>query len=77
MIFSIADVTGSSPAAISLLKVNNENTRTMCKICSNLSVKTPEQCHWRRSCVFNENFEQISHIILVFHLLKFEQVNAG
>ena len=33
------------PAGIYLLKVNNRNTRTKCEICSNLTIKTPEQAH--------------------------------
>ena len=43
----------------------------MCKICSKLTTKTPERCHWRRSCNFIVNFEHISHIVLVFPLLTF------
>ena len=35
-------------------------------VCSNLTVVTPEQ---RRPSVFIVNFEQISLIVLVFHLL--------
>ena len=31
------------PAAIYLLKVNNRNTRTRCKICSKLTIKAPER----------------------------------
>ena len=31
-------------AAIYLFKVNNENTRKMCEICSKLTLKTPEPC---------------------------------
>ena len=34
-----------NPADIYLFKVNIENTRTMCEICSMLTIKTPEQCH--------------------------------
>ena len=30
-----------------LFKVSNRNTRTMCEICSKLTIKTPEQSHWR------------------------------
>ena len=45
---------------IYLLRANKQNTNTMCEIC----VKS-----WRRSCVFIVNFEQISHIFLVFPLL--------
>ena len=41
----------------------------MCEICSMLTINTPEQDHWRRSGVFIVNFEQNSHIILVFPLL--------
>ena len=33
----------SFPAGICLLKVNNRNNRTRCKICSELLVKTPER----------------------------------
>ena len=31
------------PAGISLLKVNNRNTRTRCEICSKLTIETLEQ----------------------------------
>ena len=37
-------------------------------ICSKLIIKTQERCH--RSGVFIANFEQISHIRLVFPLLN-------
>ena len=37
------------PANIYLLKVNNIKTRKRCKICSKLTIKTPD---WRRSGVF-------------------------
>ena len=57
------------PANIYLLKVNNRNTRKRCEICSKLTIKTPEQRQWRRSGVFNVNFEHISHFFLVFLLL--------
>ena len=49
-----------SPAGIYLFKVNNENTRTM----------------WHRSGLFIVNFEQISHIVLVF-IVDFNQINTG
>ena len=55
-----------------LFKVNKRNTRTMCEVCSKLTIKTPERLQWRqwrRSCVFIVKFEQISHIVLVFLLL--------
>ena len=44
----------------------------MREICSELTIKTPErsqQCQRRSSGVFTVNFEQISHIVLVFLLL--------
>ena len=38
------------------------------KVSLNLTIKTPERYHWRRSGVFFVNFEQISHhVILLFH----------
>ena len=48
------------PAGIYLLKVNKRNTRTMCKVCSKLTIKTLEQRQWRRSGVFIVNFELAS-----------------
>ena len=53
-----------TPGSIYFFKVNNGNTRTMCKICSKLITET--RCHSRRSCVFIVNFKQISHVVLVF-----------
>ena len=53
------------PADIFLLKVNDKNTRTRCKICSKLTIKTPER-EWR---FFIVNFGHISHLILVSVLL--------
>ena len=61
------------PAGNYMFKVNNRNTRTRCDICSKLTIKTPE---WRQN-VFIVNFEHTSHLVLVFLLLTFEQVNAG
>ena len=51
---------------ISLFKVNHRNTRKRCEICSRLTIKTPERCHWRRTSVFIANFEHMSHPFLVF-----------
>ena len=52
-----------------LFKVNYENTRTMLEICSKLTIKIPERRYWRCSG-FIVKFEQISHIVLVFPLLR-------
>ena len=57
------------PAGTYMFKVNNRNTKTRCKICLKLTIKTPEWRQWRRSGVFIVNFEDISHLVLVFLLL--------
>ena len=48
-------------------KLTTEELR--CEICSTLIIKTPERRQWRRSDVFIVNFENISHLLLVFPLL--------
>ena len=50
-------------------KVNKRNTGTRCEIRSKLTIKTPERHQWRRSGTFIVNFENISHLVLVFLLL--------
>ena len=65
---ALSKATGS--IEIYLLKVNNRNTRTMCEICSKLTIKTPEWRHWCLSGVFIVNFEHISHLFQLFLLLK-------
>ena len=59
-----------------MFKVNNRNTGTKCEICSKLTIKIPEQRHWRRSGVFVVNFERISLCSSV-SIVNFEQVHAG
>ena len=39
------------------------------KIWSKLTIKTLERCQWRHSGVFIVNFQQTSHLVLVFSLL--------
>ena len=51
------------PPGIYLLKVNNRNSSWRYEICSNLTIKTPERRHWRRSGVFIVNFEHISQTL--------------
>ena len=58
------------PSYIYLFKVNNRNTRTMCEICSKLTIKIPERRHRLGFSVFIADFEQISSIVLVFLLLN-------
>ena len=60
---------GVYPAGIYLLKVNHRNIRKRCKICSKLTIRTPERHQWRRPGVFTVNFENISHLVLMFPLL--------
>ena len=68
----------NSSAGIFLFKVNNANIRTICEVCSQLTIKTSERRHWRLSGVYIFNFEQISHISLVFSLLTLnKQMLAG
>ena len=55
-------------AGIYLLKVNNRNTRTRCEICLKLTINS----------VFSVNFEDISHLVLVFLLLILDKcLQAG
>ena len=54
---------------IYLFKINNGNIRTMCEISSKLTVKALESRQWRRCVVFIVNYEQISHILVVFSML--------
>ena len=63
------------PAGNYMFKVNNKNTRARCEICSKLSIKIPERCHWRRSGVSIVHFEHISHCFVFID--NIEQANAG
>ena len=66
------------PAGIYLFKVNNRNTRAMCKIWPKLTIKTRERRQWRCSGVFILNFDQISRIVPVFPLLTSnKQMSSG
>ena len=58
------------PADNYMFKINNRNTRTRCEICSKLTIETPERRQWCRSGVFIVKFEHISHLVLVFLILK-------
>ena len=65
----MVSIFSSYPADIYLFKFDNGNTRTMCEICSILTLRAPRLRRWRPSVVFMVNFEQISHIVIVFSLL--------
>ena len=61
-----------------MFKVNNKISRTRCEICPKLTIKTPERRHYPLSGVFIVNFEQISHLVLLFLLLTFSrQMSVG
>ena len=68
-VWSFFDISQIYPAGNYMFKVNNRNTRTRCDICSKLTIKIPERCHWGRSGIFIVNFEHISHLFVVFLLL--------
>ena len=52
---------------------SKRSSRKSCEICSKLTVKTPEQRHWRRFCVFIVNFEHISHFFYRVSIVDFER----
>ena len=58
------------PAVMHLFKVSNWNTRTMCEIYSKVPINTLERRQWRRFGAIIVNFEQISHIVLVFQIFQ-------
>ena len=60
-----------SPACIYSSNVNNENARTVCEICSKLTIRTPERR--RHFGVFDVYSEQISLIVLIISLLTFNK----
>ena len=57
-------------ASIYLLKISNKNTRTICEICSELSVKTPER-HCSGVFIF-VNLKHISYIVLSVFIVNFK-----
>ena len=50
-----------------LFKVNNRSSRAKYEICSELTIKTPEQCQCCHCDIFIVNFEQNLHHIIVFY----------
>ena len=44
--------TRKCPVGIYLFNVNNENTKTMCEICSKLAVKAPERRQYIVWCIY-------------------------
>lgn len=62
---------------IYLLKVSNENTKTMDKTCSKLSIEIPKRRHSRHSDGIIVNFEHSLHIGIVFSLLTLNKQTQG
>ena len=67
IVFSLRLYISNFPAMIYLLESQQGNT-IRCETCSELTIKTPKRRQWRRSSVFNVNFEHISQIFLAFFL---------
>ena len=66
------------PAGTYMFKVNNRNTKTRCKICLKLTIKTPEWRQGRRSGVYIVNFKHISRLVLLFLSLTLSSlISAG
>ena len=53
-----------------------KNVRTRCETCLKLTIKTPEQPHWRHSCVFIVNLN-IFHTFFSASIVDFEHVNVS
>ena len=57
-----------------MFQVNNIYTRTLCEICSKLTIKTPERRHWRRPDVFIVSFGHILPSCCIVFINYFEKV---
>ena len=75
--FYFVNLFHTEPSRHLLLKVINRNSRTRFEICSKLTIRTPERCHWRPLDVFIVNFEHISHLVLVVLLLTLNNCLLG
>ena len=62
------------PVGNYMFKVNNRDPWTRCEICSKLTIKTPEQRHWRRSGVFIVTFWTYFTPCSSISIVNFEQV---
>ena len=49
-----------------MFTVSNRNSTKRCEICLKLTIKTTEQYQWHCFSVFIVNFNNISHLVLVF-----------
>ena len=69
LVFSLYVFSLAFPANIYLSEINHVNNKSICNICSKLTIKTPEWRHWRRSGIFIVISQNVSHMVLVFPLL--------
>ena len=60
-----------------MFKISYGNTRKMCEICSELTLKIPEQRQLCRSGVFIDNFEHMSHLFVVILFLVLNKYPAA
>ena len=58
-----------SQPAFTCSKLTTERLEQGVETCSKLTIKTPERNRWRRFGIFFVNFENISHLVLMFLLL--------
>ena len=56
-----------------LFKVVNRNHRTMCEICSKLTIKTAKRHHWRRLLLALNRF----HSLFWYSVVDFKQLNPS
>ena len=71
-----------NPSRHLIVQVNNGNTRTMCEVCSKLTIKTLERRHWHALLLFplltldkympagNWNFHHETISVLIRHYLE-------
>ena len=60
--------------AFTQFKVNDTNTKTKCKMCSKLTIKTPERGHKHRSGIFSVNFNSDEALCSIVFTVNFEQL---
>ena len=72
---------GHTQRAFNCSKLTIVETLEQGDICSKLTIKTPERHQWRHFGIVIDDFEHISHLVLVFLFLFyvsiFEQVIAS
>ena len=65
--FLLLCVSNNYPTNIYLFKLNNRNSRKRCKICSNLTIKTPDQHHfwWPEKTIINSGWIYRRKLIII------------